>query len=226
LSGSADTLVRDWLPPPGRAAPDLIALQASRPDRYPGLLFGSGDSGWDILFAFPQDVARFDPAQDFAALEAHPAMRLQPPMQPPPDALPFRGGWLCALSYELGAWFEPSAGRAGDGDDFPAAWLVRIPAAILFDRVRRRCILVAEAGAGDLLERMARDLDATPPAVPPLPLLQALTEDPPERFLDGVARVQAYIRAGDVFQVNLSRGWHAEFAAAVPPAALFARLMQ
>jgi anthranilate synthase component I len=41
-----------------------------------------------------------------------------------------------------------------------------------------------------------------------------------------VARIQDYIRAGDVFQVNLSRGWQGEFAANAVPASLLARLMQ
>ncbi len=226
MTGSADTLVRDWPLPPGRAAPDLIALQAAQPDRYPGLFLGSADSGWDILFAFPQNTIRFAATEDFAALQAHAAMHIQPQAQPRSKDLPFHGGWLCALSYELGAWFEPSAGRANEGDTFPVAWLARIPAAILFDRARRRCVLMAESGAGDLLERMQRDLDATPPPIPSMPPLRVLTEDAPTRFLDGVAQVQDWIRAGDVFQVNLSRGWHAEFAGAVPPSALFARLMQ
>jgi anthranilate synthase component I len=30
----------------------------------------------------------------------------------PDPGLPFSGGWLCALAYELGGLFEPSAGLA------------------------------------------------------------------------------------------------------------------
>ena len=63
-------------------------------------------------------------------------------------------------------------------------------------------------------------------AFPALPELDSLHEDDPAAFLAGVARIQDYIRAGDVFQVNLSRGWQAEFRCAGFPAALFARLMQ
>ena len=44
------------------------------------------------------------------------------------------------------------------------------------------------------------------------------------RFLDGVARVHEYLRAGDVFQVNLSRGWRAHFDAVPDPVALYAAL--
>jgi anthranilate synthase component 1 len=104
--------------------------------------------------------------------------------------------------------------------------LARIPAAILFDRSRGRCVLMAEAGQSALLDSMQRDLDDQPPPLPAIPELQALREDEPTAFLAGVAQIQDYIRAGDVFQVNLSRGWQADFAAPVAPASLLARLMQ
>jgi anthranilate synthase component 1 len=159
-------------------------------------------------------------------LQSHPAMRLHPAPSPQPDRdLPFTGGWLCAFAYELGGLFEPSVGLAGDAD-FPLAWLARIPAAILYDRENGRCVLVAESGQPALIDAMAHDLAQTLPAVPALPAPAALQEDDPAAFLSGVARIQDYIRAGDVFQVNLSRGWQAEFAAAVAPASLLARLMQ
>ncbi|MFP5411199.1 MAG: chorismate-binding protein, partial [Gammaproteobacteria bacterium] len=219
-------MIREWRLPPGQSAPDLIGLQAAHPERYPGLFAGSGDSGWDVLFAFPREAASFGTTDEPAALQAHPAMQLRPQPAADVQGLPFSGGWLCALSYELGAWFEPSAGRAEDSTAFPVAWLVRIPAAILFDRARRRCVLMAEADVPGLLDRMEADLGAAPSTIPPLPALRRLDEDAPARFLDGVARVQRYIRAGDVFQVNLSRGWRGEFGAPPAPAALFGRLMR
>src|SRR5207342_1810290 len=64
-------------------------------------------------------------------------------------------------------------------------------------------------------------------ALPPLPAWrepERVQEDAPQRFLDGVARVHEYLRAGDTFQVNLSRKWRAEFAQPPEPAALYARL--
>lgn len=178
-----------------------------------------------MLFAFPQEVARLSAADGLRSLQSHPAMQLRPEPRPQPE-LPFSGGWLCAFAYELGGLLEPSAGRVEDDSGFPLAWLVRIPAAILFDRANGRCVLMAEAGQSALLDRMQRDLAETPPPLAPLPGLSAMQEDEPAAFLAGVARIQDYIRAGDVFQVNLSRGWQAEFAAPVPAASLFSRLMQ
>jgi len=210
--------IREW---PQR--PDLAGLQASNPERYPGLFLSSGDTGWDVLFAFPQDRTRIALADGLDGLQAHPAMQLRP--VPSDQNLPFTGGWLCAFAYELGGLFEPSAGLASDAD-FPLAWLVRIPAAILFERESGRCVLVAESGQHALIDAMAQDLTQALPAIPDLPERAVLEEDDPAAFLAGVARIQDYIRAGDVFQVNLSRGWRAGFAAPVAAASLFARLMQ
>lgn len=217
--------IREWPLQPSAPAPDFTGLQASNPQRYPGLFLSSGDTGWDVLFAFPQDVVRVSQADGLRKLQSHPAMRLRPdPLQA--TGVPFIGGWLCMLGYELGGLFEPSAGQVEDASGFPLAWLARIPAAILYDRAQRRCVLMAEAGHAGLLDLLAADLAGAPPPLPPVPELRAVSEDDPATFLSGVRRIQDYIRAGDVFQVNLSRGWHAGFAAPVPAASLLSRLMQ
>ncbi|MGE5320874.1 MAG: aminodeoxychorismate synthase component I [Hyphomicrobiaceae bacterium] len=213
--------IREW---PQR--PDLVGLQASDPQRYPGLFISSGDNGWDVLFAFPQDVTRISAVDGVGGLQSHPAMQAHPVPSPQSDhQLPFTGGWLCAFAYELGGLFEPTAGLAEDAD-YPLAWLTRIPAAILYNRDKERCVLVAEAGRTELIDAMTDDLAQAQPAVPALPAPAALHEDDPAAFLSGVARIQDYIRAGDVFQVNLSRGWRAEFTEKVEPAALLAQLMR
>ena len=213
--------IREW---PQR--PDLVGLQAAHPQRYPGLFLSSSDSGWDILFAFPHDTTRITVADGLGGLQSHPAMQLHS-RQPGVSAhgLPFVGGWLCAFAYELGGLFEPSVGLADDAD-FPLAWLTRIPAAILHERDSGRCVLVAESGQHALIDSMVDDLSHPLPPVQALPELAALHEDDPAAFLAGVARIQNYIRAGDVFQVNLSRGWKAQFAATAAPASLFAQLMR
>ncbi|MDO9468786.1 MAG: aminodeoxychorismate synthase component I [Thiobacillus sp.] len=218
--------IREWPLRPEQQRPDLIGLQASNPQRYPGLFLSSGDVGWDVLFAFPQDLTRIDASDGLACLQAHPAMQRR--IEPSGDTagLPFSGGWLCAWAYELGGLFEPSAGAAVDDAGFPVAWLLRIPAAILFDRANSRCLLLAEAGQSGLFDLMQDDLATATPPLAAVPALRALQEDEPTAFLAGVARIQDYIRAGDVFQVNLSRGWRGEFVAPVSAAALLERLMR
>jgi anthranilate synthase component 1 len=202
---------------------DLAAIQAADPERYPGLFRTTGtNSGWDILFAYPQDIARIE---TLAALSAHPAMALRaaPSELDTAGALPFSGGWLAFLSYELGGWFEASVGT--EPPECGYAWFARIPCAIAQQAASGRCVVLAEAGFESLIEAMLRDARAVPCISSPLPELLAIEEDAPARFLHGVTRIADYIRAGDVFQVNLSRAWQARFAAPVPPSALFERLM-
>ena len=56
------------------------------------------------------------------------------------------------------------------------------------------------------------------------PRLLECAEAPGEAYTAAVSRALDYIRAGDVFQVNLSRGWQARFDAPLAPAALYERL--
>jgi anthranilate synthase component 1 len=202
---------------------DLGAIQAAQPERYPALFRTTGTTqGWDILFAYPQQCVRCDTR---AALHAHPAMRVSATQSPADadEALPFRGGWLAFLPYEVGALFEPSVGTTAS--DAAHAWLLRIPAAILQQSASGRCVLLAEHAFPELIVAMQHDAQAASPLPAQLPALCLLEEDDPERFLSGLARIADYIRAGDVFQVNLSRAWQARFAARISPAALFAQLM-
>jgi len=219
---------------------DLLALAALRPARYPCLLQSAATAAnarWDVLAAFPQDALVLDQAgvlrdaqgpvgeRDFlAALDR----RWQAERQPRPaaaDALPFRGGWAVFLAYELAALIEPVLQLPAAPDAaLPRAVALRCPVGVLVDRVHGRTVLVAEAAQAGLLDLVEADLAAAAAPVPQTLALDALDEDPAPAFIDGVARIQDYLRAGDVFQVNLSREWRAQLAAATAPAQLYANL--
>lgn len=217
---------------------DLLALAAAWPERYPGLLEsaarGGARSRHDILFAFPGErlVLAADglleeeagcAAGDFLdALDAR-WTRAKISDEATPD-LPFRGGWLLYLGYELAAQIEPSLHLPQAAQPLPRAMAVRCPAAILVDHRHARTVLVAETERADLLETMAADLAGVAPFVPAQVAIDGIDEDDPQRFLDGVARVHEHLRRGDVFQVNLSRGWCARLAAPTPAAQLHAAL--
>lgn len=226
---------------------DLAAIQAARPDRYPGLLRTTGlDSGWDILFGFPQQIDQFTLADGLEKFRHHAAMQLAVRGDASQaTSLPFTGGWLAFLGYELGGLFEPTVQRTGervqppeDGalttenveqphpTDFPVAWFARIPLAILQQPATGRSVLIVEPDYMHLREEAMRDLEEPHSLRHAVPALAAIQEEDPEQFLRGVARIQQYIRAGDVFQVNLSRAWRVQFGERVDPAALFAALMR
>ena len=162
--------------------------------------------------------------------------------EPPP---PFLGGWALFLAYELAAQIEPVLRLPPAPGPLPVALALRCPVAVLRDRRDGGTVVVGEESAAVLLadvvaaataqatDSAAREHVAMPADdglavhavsdtgdfVPP-----TLREDDPAKFLDGVAAVHDYLRAGDVFQVNLSRAWRAEFATAPDPADVYARL--
>jgi anthranilate synthase component 1 len=216
-----------------------LPLAAAHPARYPALLESAApgpSARWDILFAFPEDrlvrgadgVVRDASGTDrgtrfLDALDA--AWRAGRGGQAGDD-LPFTGGWLLYLGYELAQEVEPSlvlpVARA---TGVPVALALRCPAAVVVDRAEGCTWLVAEPGRESLLDAMGRDLEAAAAnSEAPLPPLRGCREDDPGIFLDGVARVHEYLRAGDTFQVNLSRAWYAQFGSAPVPAALYAAL--
>ncbi len=211
--------------------PDLLALHRRSPERYPSLLESVGGSGrFDVLFAFPGEELRLDAsggvsigmggerrrpdapegASGFlSALDAW-AGRLWTEGTAP-DGIPFHGGWFLYLSYEFSREIEPRLATAGNP---PVEGIVasarRFPAAIVRDHLEHRCILVTETPeAAEYLDLMEEDLRGlrTPPCV--FPGVEDVVEEDPALFMEAVERALAYIRDGDVFQVNLSRRWTA-----------------
>ncbi|KRE87375.1 aminodeoxychorismate synthase, component I [Rhodanobacter sp. Soil772] len=217
---------------------DLLAPAAAFPQRYPCLLesvvHGTAQSRYDILFAFPRErltlhadgCLRDDAGvvREGRFLDALDAAWQAERLPPESDGLPFHGGWVLLLAYELAGEIEPTL-KLRPPPTLPLALAVRCPAAAIVDHVRDCTILVAEAGHEDLLDVLEADLAAASP-IPPLAAPTAWDEDAPQRFLDGVARIHEHLYAGDIFQVNLSRAWRARYAQPPVPASLYAVLRQ
>jgi anthranilate synthase component I len=217
---------------------DLLAPAAGFPQRYPCLLesvvHGTAQSRYDILFAFPRerltlhaDGGLRDDAgvvREGCFLDALDAAWQAERLPPEGDGLPFHGGWVLLLAYELAGEIEPTL-KLRPPSTLPLALAVRCPAAAIVDHVRDCTILVAEAGHEDLLDVLEADLAVVSP-IPPLAAPIGWDEDAPQQFLDGVARIHEHLYAGDIFQVNLSRAWRARYAQPPVPASLYAVLRQ
>jgi anthranilate synthase component 1 len=215
---------------------DLLAPAAAFPDRYPCLLqsvlHGSAQARHDILFAFPREALMLSadgglhgapqPPGEGGFLAALDVAWQTERVAPHDDGLPFHGGWVLLLAYELAGEIEPRL-RLHAGDDLPVALALRCPAAAIVDHASQCTWLVAEEGHGHLLDLMEADL-AAPTTIPAMPPPAAIEEDAPERFLDGVGRIHQHLRNGDIFQVNLSRAWHARYTQPPVPAALYGAL--
>lgn len=141
---------------------------------------------------------------------------------------PFQGGWLLYLGYEIAAEYEPSLQLTSfDAFPFPLAFAVRTPAVFVRDRSNGRGWLVCERGFQTLVADFRRDLRAAMNASmldTPAPPVKQIVEDARSRFIEGVDRILDYIRAGDVFQVNLSRAWSVAFEDKIDPIAIYRRL--
>lgn len=206
---------------------DLLALHRLDPARYPHLLesvaHGTPQGRYDILFAFPGECRHIARAGEGNFLHALDAWWRQERNAAPHDvSLPFRGGWFLYLGYELAAEVEPCLRLGPAPHNLPAAFAMRIPAAVIRDHHTGWTWLVAEDGA--LLEPMAADLRRAAVNTPSPPRLLRLAEESPARFLDGVRRIKQYILDGDVFQVNLSRAWEGEWEIPGAYADLYAAL--
>jgi anthranilate synthase component I len=217
---------------------DLLAPAAAFPERYPGLLEsvvrGTAQSRYDILFAFPRDrlTLHADGGLSDSAgthrsgrfLDALDAAWQAERLPPADDELPFHGGWVLLLAYELAGEIEPTL-KLRPPPTLPVALALRCTAAVIIDHALDRTILMAEADHEDLLDALESDL-AVSPLIPPLPAPADWDEEAPRQFLDGVARIHEHLYAGDVFQVNLSRAWRARYAQSPAPASLYAVLRQ
>jgi anthranilate synthase component 1 len=219
---------------------DLLALHRLAPGCYP-VLFESSASGahgrWDMLLAHAGErlelqrdgVVRDHDGHAHAGsfLDVLDALWRALRCEHDADAYwPFRGGWALFLGYELAAQIEPILHLPAAEGGLPVACALRCPAAVLRDRVSGECIAIAEADHAGWLDRIEIDIAALDD-LPLLPAWQApvdVQEEPPQRFIDGVARILDYLAAGDVFQVSLSRGWQVDFDPPLAPAALFQRL--
>jgi anthranilate synthase component 1 len=201
--------------------PDLLGLHIADPQRYPFLLQTLGDSGWDILFAFPQTSCAHPASPFFPSLDSE--WKKSGGVGPGTGDIPFTGGWFVYAGYELLHELEPSVAPRAIEDDFPPAKMVRVPAAVMVDKARQQTCLFAEPEFAECLAVMRADLERAT-VVPDSPVrVDNLTEELPELFLDGVSRIKEYIREGDAFQVNLARRWQGQLTGG-SAAQLYARL--
>jgi len=246
-------LAQEKFPPLGHvcltldAFPDLTALHQAHPDRYPHLLesvaHGTAQARYDILFAFPEGMIMLDADHRLYRngellgqgkfLEAFDREWRRDVLPPGTDKdltrqgvpLPFTGGWFVFLGYELASEIEPVLTNIPRNGTLPIASATRIPAAVVRDHATRAAHLVCEADKQHaLLPLMQDDIESRREGDDSPFGMAAILEERPAQFLDGVRRVQDYIRAGDVFQVNLSRLWQAELGRPTDPIHLYRRL--
>ena len=223
----------------------LGLLAARHPEAYP-LLLDSAASGplstASVLLAQPREALWLDAAGALHAQGFTPAagsflgaletwyQQERTEAHAAAAALPFGGGWALFLGYELASEVEPRLSLPRS----PLPWqafALRTRGALVHELSSGRVLAVAEAGAPQLLEQLARDAAAV--AADTASQREALRvarvrEEDPQRYLARVRRAKEYVRAGEVYQANLSRPWEVDLEVPRgPPAAasaLYGRL--
>ncbi|WP_017941558.1 MULTISPECIES: aminodeoxychorismate synthase component I [unclassified Thioalkalivibrio] len=217
------------------AGVDFAALARRFPERYPHLLesalIGQAPARFSILFAFPGRTLSTATGDD--VLEALDQDLSGSPVLAPDDAdhahLPFLGGWFLYAGYELAWRLEPALGKCRSDPWLPDALVTYFPAALIHDHHEGSTWFVDETNDAERRAQVERDcaearenMEAASRSLPDL----ALREEDPVQYRGAVLRGLEYIRAGDTFQVNLSREWHATSDEPLDPAVLYARLRQ
>lgn len=136
------------------------------------------------------------------------------------SGLPFYGGWFVYLSYEMAGEVEPSLSLPHSQSALPLAIAVRIPAAIIHDRVNQTTVAVAETEYADLLKQIEADSSLISQQQSESKkntsgknndnlsiAVTDFTEADEAPYLAQVERIKQYIFEGDIFQANLSRLW-------------------
>jgi len=142
------------------------------------------------------------------------------------DGLPFHGGAIALLSYEYGRRLHALPPR-NDHLQFPSALAGIYSWAIVCDHQQQRTTLIirpeAPASLREELQRRLHCAFALPDAH--FALNSTWQDDfPADRYREAFSRLQEYIRAGDCYQVNLARRFHAGYEG--DPFAAYVRLRE
>ena len=150
---------------------------------------------------------------------------------PPQEELPFTGGAVGYLSYDLGRFVERLPCTTLDDIGLPELYLAFYDTVLIIDHVEERAHIVAveqnlrgresaQARTDRLLQRLAEK--------PPVDLVASTAAGEiacnftKAEYMRAVQRAKDYITAGDIFQVNLSRRFETKLA--LPPPELYLRL--
>ncbi|MBR9813260.1 aminodeoxychorismate synthase component I [bacterium] len=222
----------------------LLAAHFAAPAQFPGLLesvaHGTRQARYDVLFALPGERlelrggvlsgpgASASQADFLPALDAWVASETTQTVTQAAKHLPFVGGWMLFLGYELASQVERRVPHRSFGDNAPDAVALRCRAAVIREHATQQLTLVAEAGTPaadvDALETALRETGAHAPEHGAVPTPTTTHVDSAVNIKAALARIHEYILDGDVFQVNLSREWRADYATVPQATAVYQAL--
>ncbi len=124
--------------------------------------------------------------------------------------LPFAGGWIGFISYDLGRWIEPRAAQpvGAEADrSWPLIELAWCPEALAFDQVEKLWWAVGPSG---FAERVLETKSAMPVGGG-FEIGEFRPRVSRDQYEASVRRTIEYIAAGDIFQANIAQRFTAPF---------------
>jgi para-aminobenzoate synthetase component 1 len=172
---------------------------------------------WSIVAAHPRWLLRakgrrirVQSASGCREFEANPidaiaaAIAAEGTHDPPIAGLPFTGGAIGYLGYELGRQIEVLPATTVDDTGIPDAVIGWYDAALVWDGIEQRGWLAGTAAAvEELRARLEARANIAAPTPPTAPVLRSNFER--GDYLAAIERARRYIAAGDIYQVNLSQ---------------------
>lgn len=199
----------------------LAALRFANIADQPGAVWlDSGDGThhrgrWDIIASDPEQCAPMQ--QSGASLDRDIFALMQQwhrASAPTDGTLPFYGGSIGYLGYDLNRSLERLVAPASDPTELPSAWIGYYGWALVQDIAARKAWLVADSPSALSRAHIAlatMDAEAAP-APPAFRLRDAWQASSPQAtYLAAIAQVKRYIEAGDCYQVNLAQHFSAPY---------------
>jgi len=192
-----------------RHAPGAVLLDSGRPSAERGR--------FDVLSAWPLEQLLTEPqetAETFFQRLRDSLTRLGSAQLPAGCELPFAGGLMGYLGYDFGRRLEPMPTCAIDDLQLPDARLGLYAWAVITDHRTCTTQLMCHPSVQDkerqrLLELFTHTADT---ASPTFRLTTPFTADlDADDYRAAFARIQAYIQAGDCYQVNFAQRFQAGF---------------
>ena len=208
----ADALTLPWREP-------VEALAALRDEPMTLLMLGGADGVCgrrSYLCAFPDfTIIEDDPRTAFGQLKAR-----RPDIRPVAGSDGFSGGYAGLFGYDLGQAFEAAPQSPPGLAAWPAVAVGWYSAVAVFDHGAQTLTV---RGAPDAARRLGAAIEAgaAPEQAGPGAFEPVWSE---ARYLEAARRAVDYVRAGDVFQVNLSHPFRGALPGADGPFRLIRRL--
>ena len=203
LAGRRHVALRLAASPGHRGLPYSYLMADPREVRFEEQLGGPGDLARALAPLAPRAVRREGPR------------------------LPFAGGWVGVLGYEARSGVEARPPPRPSPGGFPAVWLARYGAVLAWDHRRGRSYVAGlgdgAAAARDAADRLLASLEAAPAGhAEDVRASAPRGRTSGEAFRAAVGATCEAIRAGEVFQVNLSHAYQTRVEGR--PVDLFLRL--